>query len=47
MRCLSCKSRAHNAYEAAEHLGSLYVREEVASYNSFQNELDPRTLPPS
>jgi hypothetical protein len=36
---LQLRCRAHNAYEAEEHFGALFVREDECSYNSFRNEL--------
>jgi hypothetical protein len=39
---LQLRCRAHNAYEAEEHFGELFVREDRSTYNSFQNELRPQ-----
>ena len=36
---LQLRCRAHNAYEAEEHFGALFAREDHCPYNSFQNEL--------
>lgn len=36
---LQLRCRAHNVYEAEEHFGSLFVREERATFSSFRNEL--------
>ncbi len=35
---LQLRCRAHNVYEAEQHFGPLFVREEPFSYNSFRNE---------
>lgn len=36
---LQLRCRAHNAYEAEQHFGPLFVREVRSSYSSFRNEL--------
>jgi hypothetical protein len=36
---LQLRCRAHNAYEAEQHFGSLFVREQQEAYMSFRNEL--------
>lgn len=35
---IELRCRAHNVYEAEEHFGTLFVREDEATYSSFQNE---------
>jgi hypothetical protein len=35
---LELRCRAHNAYEAEQHFGPLFVREEVSAYSSFRGE---------
>jgi hypothetical protein len=39
---LELRCRAHNVYEAEQHFGPLFVREEHGTYDSFQNELTYR-----
>ena len=36
---LQLRCRAHNAYEAEEHFGPLFVKEDKLNYDSFRNEL--------